>query len=150
MAMDIFSGANLRVEVGTAGSTIATDFVAVPEVNTFTTSGFESAVVSVKTFNSAYDRKLLGTKSIPDITMAVNYLPDDAVHMKLEKLAEEQKRCQIKLSYFTDATHTEGFYVVYQCFVSTTTIGGDKDEVVTKSFNLAVDGAPVDSGIITE
>ncbi|WP_250845134.1 hypothetical protein [Escherichia coli] len=77
MAMDIFSGANITVEVGSAGSTVATDFAEVPEVNTFTTSGFESTVISVKTFNSAYDRKLLGTKSIPDISLAVNYLADN-------------------------------------------------------------------------
>ncbi|WP_221019313.1 phage tail protein [Klebsiella pneumoniae] len=147
----IFAGANLQVEVGTsAGSTIATDFEVIPEVNTFTTSGFESTVITVKTFNNAYDRKLLGTKSIPDISLAVNYLPDNEVHQKLEQLADDQKRCQIKLSYFEDATKTTGFYVIYTCFVSSTTIGGDKDEVVTKTFTLAVDGAAIDSGLITE
>lgn len=150
MAMDIFSGANLQVEVGTNtdSTTPATDFEVIPEVNTFTTSGFESVVISVKTFNSAYDRKLLGTKSIPDISLAVNYLPDNAVHQKLEQLADQQARCQIKLSYFDDATKSEGFYVTYVCFVSSTTIGGDKDEVVTKTFTLAVDGEAVDSGLI--
>ncbi|ENV4137239.1 phage tail tube protein [Escherichia coli] len=150
MAMDIFSGANIRVEVGTsAGKAIATDFVEVPEVNTFTTSGFESTVISVKTFNSAYDRKLLGTKSIPDISLAVNYLPDNAVHQKLEQMADDQKRCQIKLSYFEDATQENGFYVIYTCFVSSTTIGGEKDEVVSKTFTLAVDGGALDQGLIT-
>jgi len=150
MAMDIFSGANIKVEVGTsAGKAIATDFVEVPEVNTFTTSGFESTVISVKTFNSAYDRKLLGTKSIPDINLAVNYLPDNAVHQKLEQLADDQKRCQIKLSYFEDATQDTGFYVIYTCFVSSTTIGGEKDEVVTKTFTLAVDGGALNQGLIT-
>ncbi|ELQ6646666.1 hypothetical protein QRK49_004387, partial [Escherichia coli] len=69
---------------------------------------------------------------------------------KLEQLADDQKRCQIKLSYFEDATKTTGFYVIYTCFVSSTTIGGDKDEVVTKTFTLAVDGAAIDSGLITE
>ncbi|EFO2889185.1 hypothetical protein QSZ17_002271 [Escherichia coli] len=149
MAMDIFSGANIKVEVGSAGAAVATDFVEVPEVNTFTTSGFESTVISVKTFNTAYDRKLLGTKSIPDISLAVNYLPDNATHQKLEDLADTQKRCQIKLSYFENADQDTGLYVVYTCFVSSTTIGGDKDEVVTKTFTLAVDGAAIDSGLIT-
>ena len=148
MAMDIFSGANLKVEIGTAGTTVATDFVEVPEVNTFTTSGFESTVITVKTFNTAYDRKLLGTKSIPDISLAVNYLADNEVHKKLEQLAESQKRCQIRLSYFEDATHTTGFYVVYQCFISTTTLAGDKDEVLSKTFTLAVDGGSLASGIL--
>lgn len=149
MAMDIFSGANITVSVGSsAGSTIATDFVEVPEVASFTTSGFESVVIDVVTFNSAYNRKLLGTKSIPDIELMVNYLPDSAVHQKLEQLADEQKRCQIKLEYFTDASKKEGFYVIYTCFVASTTIDGDKDAVVTKAFTLAVDGAAIDSGLV--
>jgi len=150
MAMDIFSGANLKVEVGThTAGAVATDFVEVPEVNTFTTSGFESTVINVKTFNSAYDRKLLGTKSIPDISLAVNYLPDNAVHQKLEQLADDQKRCQVKLTYYSDATKNDGFYVVYTCFVSASTIGGEKDEVVSKTFTLAVDGGAIDQGLIS-
>ncbi|ENC3733712.1 hypothetical protein ABJW07_001188 [Shigella sonnei] len=149
MPMDIFSGANLKVEVGTsAGTTLATDFKEVPEVASFTTSGFESVVIDVVTFNSAYNRKLLGTKSIADIELQVNYLPDNEVHQQLETLADEQKRCQIRLSYYNDATETTGFYVVYTCFVSSTTIDGDKDAVVTKSFNLAVDGAAIESGLL--
>jgi hypothetical protein len=149
MPMDIFSGANLKVEVGTsAGTTLATDFKEVPEVASFTTSGFESVVIDVVTFNSAYNRKLLGTKSIPDIELQVNYLADNEVHQQLETLADEQKRCQIRLSYYNDATETTGFYVVYTCFVSSTTIDGDKDAVVTKSFNLAVDGAAIESGLL--
>ncbi len=148
MAMDIFSGANLRVSLGSAGTTVATDFVEVPEIGTFTTSGFESTVIDVVTFNSAYNRKLLGTKSIPDIELQVNWLPDNEVHQKMEKLADDQKRCQVKIEYFDDATHTTGYYVVYQAFISTTTVAGDKDAVVTKSFNLAVDGAPKALGLL--
>ncbi|EDT6685364.1 hypothetical protein UJ50_004443 [Salmonella enterica subsp. enterica] len=151
MAYDIFSGANITVSIGTsAGKVLATDFQVVPEVSSFATSGFESVVIDVVTFNSAYNRKLLGTKSIPDIDLQVNYLPDNAVHQKLETLADEQKRCQVKLEYFTDATKTAGFYVVYTCFVSSTTIDGDKDQVVTKSFTLAVDGEAIESGLIGE
>ncbi|MGR2854753.1 hypothetical protein FY046_01695 [Erwinia sp. 1181_3] len=146
--MDIMSGANLTVEVGTAGTTLATDFEIVPEVAAFTTSGFESTVIDVVTFNSAFNRKLLGTKSIPDIELQVNYLADNEVHQKMETLADEQKRCQVRLSYYEDATHTTGFYVVYQCFVSSTTIAGDKDAVVTKAFTLAVDGGAVKSGVL--
>ncbi|PWW04981.1 phage tail tube protein [Mangrovibacter plantisponsor] len=149
MAMDIFSGANIQVQIGTAGSTEATDFVEVPEVASFTTSGAESTVITVKSFNSAYDRKLLGTKNVPDITLTVNYLPDDAVHQQLETAAENQSRIQVKLSYFTDATKTEGFSVTYNCFVSKSTIAGDKDQVITKDFTLGIDGGAVATAVIT-
>ncbi|HFJ4330405.1 hypothetical protein [Serratia liquefaciens] len=146
--MDIFSGANLKVEIGTAGTVVSTTFETVPEVASFTTSGFESAVIEVVTFNSAYNRKLLGTKSVPDIELNVNLLRNDEVQQKLETAADLHKRIQVRLSYYEDATHTTGFYVVYNCLVSSTIISGDKDVVITKKFNLVVDDGAVASGVL--
>lgn len=147
---DIMNGANISVELGThtGGTTVATDFVEIPEVNTFTVSGFESTIVTVKTFNSAFDRKLLGTKNTPDISLAVNYIPGDEVQSKLEALAASQTRCQIKLSYFDSADKDHGFYNTYVCFVSQSALSGDKDAVIAKTFTLAVDGDVIDAGII--
>nr|WP_287855301.1 phage tail tube protein [Klebsiella sp.] len=147
MAMDIFSGSNLKVSVGTVGATVATDFKEIPSIATFTTSGFESTVIDVVVFNSSYNRKLLGTKSIPDIELSVNWIPDNEVHQQMETIADAQSRCQVKIEYFTDSTHTSGYFVVYNAFVSTASVSGDKDEVIKKAFNLAVDGGPVDYGI---
>ncbi|ENN8393446.1 MULTISPECIES: hypothetical protein [Serratia] len=147
MSFDIFSGANLKVEFSTtSGSTASTDYKVIPEVASFTTSGFESTVISVKTFNSSFDRKLLGTKSVPDIDLEVNWLPDDVTHMAMEKAADDQSRCQVRITYYEDATHTTGFFVVYNVFVSSTTVSGDKDEVVKKTFKLAVDQGSIASG----
>lgn len=150
MAMSIMTGANLKVELGTytaGSSTAAADFQEIPEVATFATSGFESTVIDVVTYNSAYNRKLLGTKSIPDIELTVNYLADNTVHQKLERLADDQVRTQVKITYYENATRTTGFFVIYNAFVSSNLIAGSKDEVVTKAFTLAVDGGPIQSGI---
>ncbi|MDV2904912.1 hypothetical protein R0H17_25150 [Phytobacter diazotrophicus] len=148
MAMDIFTGTYLKVEVGSAGSTVATDFIVVDNVATFTTSGYESTVVTVKTFNSKFDRKLIGTANVPDISLEVNYVPDSVAHMKLEDLADAGTRCQIKISYFEDSSMTTGFYNVYQCFVSSTSVAGDKDQAIVKTYTLAVDGGAVAGGLL--
>ncbi|EJK2770901.1 hypothetical protein NK723_004404 [Escherichia coli] len=151
MAFDIFAGANVTVEVGTytAGSTTpATDFEIIPELGAFPTMGASSVVVDVVTFNSAYNRKLLGTKSTVDIPLTVNYLLDNPTHNKLLQLAEDQKRAQYKITYYTDGTHTEGYYAIYNAFISSSTTGGDKDAVVTREFVLAVDGGPIATGLV--
>ncbi|EPA6639128.1 hypothetical protein ACTVPA_09285 [Serratia bockelmannii] len=151
MSFDIFSGANLKVEFSTtAGSTVSTDFKVIPEVASFTTSGFESTVIDIKTFNSAYNRKLLGTKSVPDVDLEVNWLPDDVVHMSLEKAANDQTRGQVRITYYESATHTTGFFIVYNVLVASTNVSGDKDEVVKKTFKLAVDQGSVASGTTPE
>ncbi|WP_313104214.1 hypothetical protein [Pseudescherichia vulneris] len=148
MAMDIFSGTHFRVSVGSAGTSVATDFQEVPEVAAFITSGFESATIDVVSFNSAFNRKLLGTKSVQDRDLKINFVPDNVIHQKLEQLAKDQKRCQIKLEYFTDETQTEGFYEVFHCFLGSSTTEGDKDQVVTKTFKLVADGGEIDSGLL--
>jgi len=148
MAMDIFSGAHFSVSVGSAGTTVATDFQEVPEVAAFMSLGFSSATIDVVSFNSAYNRKLLGTKSIEDRDLKVNFIPDNVVHQKLEQLAKEQKRCQIKVEIFTDETRSEGFFEVYQCYVGGAVTEGDKDQVVTKTFKIVTDLGEIDSGLI--
>lgn len=148
MAFDIQSGANIRASIGTSGNTVSTTFTEISELASFTTSGGTSTVIDVVTFNSPYNRKLLGTKAVADISITVNYLADNEVHSQLVAANENQTRIQLKLEYFQDATKTNGFFVVYNGFVSGDQLAGDKDSVVTREFTFAVDGGPVDSGLI--
>lgn len=146
--MDIFAGTNLSVSIGTAGSTESTTWTEVPEISSFATSGGTSTVIEVVTFNQLYNRKLLGSKAVPDISISVFWIPDNTVHQQLMTASDTQKRIQVKLEYFQDATRTTGYYVVYNAFVSADTVAGGKDEVVTKEFTLAIDGGPVASAVI--
>ncbi|EEQ9869499.1 hypothetical protein F9J35_06155 [Escherichia coli] len=153
---NIFSGANLSIEIGTyeldsvTGKVkIPTDFKEVPQIASFPQIGFESTVIDVVVYNSAYNEKLLGTKSVPAITMTINYIPSDPIHQKLLALADSQKRAVFKVSYFSDPDHTDGYYETYVAFVSSTATNGDKDQVVTRDIVLAVTGGSIDSGITT-
>ncbi|EPF6564087.1 MULTISPECIES: phage tail tube protein [Serratia] len=147
MSFDIFSGANLKVEFSTtSGSTASTDYKVIPEIASFVTSGFESTVIEVKSFNDSYSRKLLGSKSVGDIDIEVNWIPDDVTHMAMETAADSQKRCQVRITYYEDATHTTGYFIVYNVLVASITVSGDTNEVVKKTFKLAVDKGAVDKG----
>lgn len=148
MAQDIFAGANLAVSIGTAGKTESATWTEVPEIATFATSGGTSTVIDVVTFNQIYNRKLLGSKAVPDISINVNWVPDNETHIKLIDVSDKQTRIQVKIEYFQDATRTTGYYVVYNAFVSADTTAGGKDEVVTKEFTLAIDGGPVVAALI--
>ena len=78
----------------------------------------------------------------------MNYLPDNPIHSKLLQLAEDQKRAQFKITYYTDGTHTEGYYAIYNAFISSSATGGDKDAGVVREFVLAVDGGPLATGLV--
>ncbi|MDA8518965.1 phage tail tube protein [Citrobacter sp. Igbk 16] len=151
MAMDIFAGANISVEVGThtAGSnTPATDFKEIPEIGSFPTIGAENVVIDVVEYNNKYNRKLIGSKSVPDITLTVHYLPDNEIHQLLLSLEDEQKRAQFKITYFEDASKTTGYSVLYVGFISSSVTSGDKDAPVDRNFVIAVDGGPIETKII--
>lgn len=151
MALDTQSGANLQVEIGTpvsGGTGVATDFQVIPSIAAFTTSGFESTVITVKSFDNEYDRKILGGKNIPDISLQVNYISESPAHILMDTMADEQKKVQIKLSYFDSPTRDGGFFVIYNGFLSSTTLAGDKDQVVVKTYTLAVDGGAINAGLI--
>ena len=149
MAMDIFAGSHIKVYVAENTTAVATNFQEVPEVASFAVGSVESTVIDVVTYNQKYNRKLLGTQAIPNIELMVNLLADNAIHEKLKQHAEDQTRVQIKIEVYEDGTFTTGFFDVYRAFISTRTIAGSKDEVVTATFTLAVDGAPLDSGILS-
>lgn len=152
MSFEIFSGANVQVEIGTwtAGSkTPATDFEVIPELASFPTVGAENVVIDVVTYNDPYNRKLMGTKSVPSITLTVNYIPDNAVHQKMLELEANQQRAQYKITYYEDATRTNSYSVTYIGFLSSSGTAGEKDAVVTRDFVLEVDGGPIDSLVTT-
>ncbi|TAJ05818.1 hypothetical protein [Pectobacterium versatile] len=149
MTMSIFAGANIKVELGTAGDTVSSTFEVIPEIGVFPTSGSESTVLTVKSFNSTYDRKLLGSRQVPDITLSVNWLPDNAVHAKLLQASENQTRVQVRITYYENATNTTGYSCVYNGFISKDNVTGDKDQAVVREFTLAVDGKAVESKVLT-
>lgn len=148
MAMDIFAGSHIKAFIGTNGTTVATDFKEIPELASFVMGSKESTVIDVVTYNQSYNRKLLGTQQIANIDLQVNILPDNEVHQLLQTHANDQTRCQIRLEAYENATMTTGFYETYRVFVSTQTVEGSKDEVVKVTFTLAVDGAPIEEGLL--
>lgn len=148
MPMNIFTGTNLTVGIGTAGATVATTFTSIPEIAAFPSTGSSATVIDVVSFDMSVNRKLVGSKTNSDVTLQVNWIPDNAVHQQLVTAFENQTRIQLKFSYFTDATKTSGSYVVYNGYITEKKIEGDRDKVVNLTMNFACDGAYVAQGVL--
>lgn len=148
MPMNIFTGTNLTVGIGTAGATVATTFTSIPEIAAFPGTGSSATVIDVVSFDTSVNRKLVGSKTNADVTLQVNWIPDNAVHQQLVTAFENQTRIQLKFSYFTDATKTSGSYVVYNGYITEKKIEGDRDKVINLTMNFACDGAFVAQGVL--
>lgn len=146
MPMDVFTGSNLTVSIGAAGSVVATTLTPIPEIAAFPGTGSTATVIEVVSFNTSYNRKLVGSKTNADVTLQVNWLPDNAVHKQLTDAYENGTRIQLKFQYFTDALKTIGSMVVYNGFITEKKIESDRDKVVNLTLNFACDGAPVAQG----
>lgn len=146
--MGIFTGTNITVGIGTAGATVATTFTSIPEIAAFPGTGSSATVIDVVSFDTSVNRKLVGSKTNADVTLQLNYLPDNAVQQQLITAFENGTRIQLKFSYFTDATKTAGSYVVYNGFITEKKIEGDRDKVVNLTMNFACDGAYVAQGVL--
>ncbi|EMS0847282.1 hypothetical protein WKQ80_003663 [Escherichia coli] len=115
----------------------------------FPETGIERGTVEVKSFSSQYNRKLVGKLNVPDLTLTVNYIPGDAVHAKLDKAAEDGTRIQIKIEYYVDAGKQTGIRTAFNGFISKAAMQGGDEEVVTKEYTFAVDGAPIKQEVFT-
>ncbi|HAV1973399.1 TPA: hypothetical protein JG946_003759 [Enterobacter hormaechei subsp. steigerwaltii] len=147
--MDIFAGTYIRTYIGTnLPAATATDFKEIPELASFVAGSIESTVIDVPVYNQNFNRKLLGSQQIPNIDLQVNILPDNETHQLLKEYAKNKKRCQLKIEIFEDSTMTTGYYEIYRAFISTSSTEGSKDEVVKTTFTFAVDGGPVDEGLL--
>lgn len=147
--MDIFSGSNAKVEIGSAGTSVATDFVELKYLTSFPAAvGGTNTVISVKIIGETYERKLIGGKSMADIDLEVAWVPDDAMHQKLADYSTSQKPLQIKFSYFQDATQEEGFYTVLQGYISGDKLSGDNDKQISRTYTFSPSGAPIEQGLI--
>lgn len=150
----IFVGNNVTVEIADApaGGGQATTFTPVEEVAAFpAAAGAESTVVSVNTFGKQYAQKLLGSRSVPDLTLSVNWKPGAVGQEKLVTAAANQTLVQVKVTYFQNITDkTTGYYTIVNGYISSDVVGGDFDAVATREFVLSVTGAPVAVGEVTE
>ncbi|MGT2394680.1 hypothetical protein ACVDHD_09485 [Enterobacter roggenkampii] len=150
----IFIGNNVKVEIAEAPANggQATTFTVVEEVGAFpAAAGAESNVVSVNTFGQQYAKKLLGSRSVPDLTLTVNWKPGSTGQELLASAAASQKLMQVKVTYFQNISDQDGpaYYSIVNGYVSSDVVNGDFDGVVTRDFVVSVTGAPIAVGEVT-
>lgn len=147
---DIFSGGlvGLYLHDDIENKDLESDaYQEIPECAAFPETGVERSTIDVPNFSGAYNRKLVGRMSVPDIELSINYMPGNAVHEKLIKATEDGKRVQLKIAYYVDATKKSGIQIAYNGFLSKTTMTGGEDAVVGRTFTFVVDGAPVGQAV---
>ncbi len=134
---DIFTGNGLSLSYNTDTgnrSPQGIGNVQINEVAEFPVLEIESEVNQYDTYNSTYNNKLLAEKSANPLDIVVNYLPDDSTHQFLDEAAENQDVFQLTIAYQEEGSQLT--YAMVNGAITSTQLSGDKDSVVTKTYEF--------------
>lgn len=97
---------------------------------------FNNDTSTIEVYDNSFSTKLLGSKSVNDIEIVVNYIPDNQTHEFLDNAVETQQEFQLIIQYQTDE---EGMidYSIFNGQLSARHISGDKDAVVQASYTFS-------------
>nr|WP_287855302.1 tail fiber domain-containing protein [Klebsiella sp.] len=133
---DIFTGNGLKLYYNTDTANLIPDnyknfqvasLAAMPSVT------FNSETNKIEVYNSDYSTLIVGGKTVGDLEIVVNYIPDSETHMFLDAAAENQTEFQLIIEYQTDEAGIID-YSILNGSISSYSLSGEKDAVVQKSY----------------
>ncbi|TJZ59580.1 tail fiber domain-containing protein [Raoultella planticola] len=94
---------------------------------------FNNNTSTIEVYDSSFSTKLLGDKSVNDIEIVVNYIPDNPSHEFLDNAVESQEEFQLIIQYQTDENNMMDYSII-NGHLSSKQISGDKDAVVQSTY----------------
>ncbi|EOC3686867.1 pyocin knob domain-containing protein [Escherichia coli] len=134
---DIFTGNNVRVYYNKDTSNSAantTGNVEIDHIAAFPKFSTNNNIESYETYDNEFQEKLSGQITIEPVTITVNYAPGIKSHADLDSLVESNEDVQIAIHYTEQDGNVE--VVILNGNLSSKVINGDKDEVVTASYQF--------------
>lgn len=116
-------------------------FTAIPEVKSFNGPGGSASVIDVTDLASAAKEKRMGLQDEGQLSLTLNYIPDNAVHMGLRTDRANQTLRNFRI-VFTDTGDTQWDFAG---FVTGFTVSGGVDNVVEANVTIEISGAITES-----
>jgi len=149
-----FVGNNVTVEIADAPANggQATDFTLIEDIAAFPQmASAESTVVTVNVFGEKYVDKIIGSRSVPDLTISVNWKPGAVGQGLLDSALASDKLVQIKVTYYQNISDKDGaaYYSIVNGYVISGNNNGDFDAIVTRDYVVSITGGPVAVGQVS-
>lgn len=141
MSNDVFIGSNVDVYFSkkTDNTSIqGVDFALVDQVSVYPETGGSRNVIEVVNYSNPETAKLVGKKSVPDITLQLNYIIGDPQHEALKALFESGERAQFKIIFWMDQAKTIGIVKIYNGFIASISQTGGDDTATQLTFVISV------------
>lgn len=116
-------------------------FTTIPGVKSFSGPGGSASVIDVTDLQSTGKEKRMGLQDEGQITLDINYTPDNAVHQALRSDRAARTLRNFKLTFTDDGNTVWDF----AAFVTGFTVQGGVDAVVGASVTLEISGSITES-----
>ncbi|HDR2892883.1 TPA: hypothetical protein I4G69_003782, partial [Enterobacter asburiae] len=101
-------------------------FKEVSQLSEFPSFGSSTDTVAVETYNSTFQSKTTGNSSYTDMTITVNWNPEE--HAYLDSIVEQQEEIQVKVEMLDEGVNdTSVNYVMYNGYLSSNSTDSDFD-----------------------
>jgi predicted secreted protein len=136
MSINAIEAQGVLIKIG-SGSGSPETFTSIPELMSFSGPGGSASVIDVTDLQSTGKEKRMGLQDEGQLTLEINYIPDDATHAQLrtDRANRTLRNFQI---IFTDASDTQFDFAAY---VTGFSISGGVDGVITASVTLEISGS---------
>jgi predicted secreted protein len=123
------------------GETPTEAFTTIPEVKSFSGPGGSASVIDVTDLQSDAKEKRMGLQDEGQLTLSINYIPDNAVHQGLRTDRANQTKRNFRMTF----TDTGATVWDFSAFVTGFSVSGGVDGVVEASVTLEISGAITES-----
>ncbi|HHQ5365527.1 beta strand repeat-containing protein [Klebsiella michiganensis] len=133
---DIFTGNSFKLYYNTdLGNLIPDSYnnVQVAALAAMPSVTFNSETNKIEVYDSDHTTLIVGGKTVGDLEITVNYIPDNETHMFLDAAAKNQTEFQLIIEYQTDEDGMMD-YSILNGAISSYSLTGDKDAVVQKTY----------------
>lgn len=125
-------GIVLAVTVGSP-----TNMTTIGNVVSFSGPGGSASVIDITNLSSTAKEKMMGLPDEGQLTMDINYDPDNASHILIRNARKTRTRCEFTIT-LTDTTNT---VLTFRGYVLGFAITAGVDQVVKASITIEIDGA---------
>ena len=118
-------------------ATSPVDYVAVPEVTDLQGPGGTTTTIEASDLSSTFRQKKAGLTDAGELTLTINYIADNAVHMALRALWVSSAQNSYRISYTDTGATTDTF----TGFISQFRVANSVDGLTTAALTIVIDSA---------
>lgn len=140
MSANALESQGMQIKRGGGGS--PETFTVIPEVKSFSGPGGAASVIDVSDLSSTAKEKRMGLRDEGQLSLTLNYLPDNAVHDGLRTDRANRTLRNFKIVFTDTSPATTWSFAAY---VTGLSISGGVDNVVEANVTLELSGSIVET-----